>query len=75
MANDTRVFLYGNAEEKNRTYFSDLGNEVANVEYFPGNNFIDVGSSNTAITDMNRQYDRLIISKENENIIASTGFE
>lgn len=71
LANDTRVLLYGNVEEKNRTYFSDLGNEVANVEYFPGNNFIDVGSSNTAITDMNRQYDRLIISKENETYYAS----
>lgn len=31
-----------------------------------GTNFLDIGSSNTAITDINRQYDRLIISKENE---------
>lgn len=66
LADDTRVFLYGNANAKNRIYFSDLGNGVPNVTYFPANNFIDVGSSNSAVTDISRQYDRLIISKENE---------
>lgn len=66
LANDTRVFLYGNDDAKNRIYFSDLGNGVPDVTYFPATNFIDVGSSNTAVTDISRQYDRLIISKENE---------
>lgn len=66
LANDTRVFLYGNEQAKNRIYFSDLGNGVPDVTYFPATNFIDVGSSNTAVTDISRQYDRLIISKENE---------
>lgn len=64
LADDTRVFLYGNADAKNRIYFSDLGNEIPDVTYFPGNNFIDIGSSNIAITDIQRQYDRMIICKE-----------
>lgn len=71
LANDTRVLLYGNQEAKNRIVFSDVGNTVPNVEYFPGNNFIDVGSSNTAVTSIDRQYDRIIISKENETYYAT----
>jgi len=35
LANDTRVFLYGNADAKNRIYYSDLGNGVPDVTYFP----------------------------------------
>ena len=64
LADDTRVFLYGNADAKNRIYFSDLGNGIPDVTYFPGNNFMDIGSSNTAVTDIQRQYDRMIINKE-----------
>lgn len=66
LADDTRVFLYGNEDAKNRIYFSALGNGIPDVTYFPGTNFIDVGSSNEAVTDISRQYDRLIISKETE---------
>ena len=64
LADDTRVFLYGNADAKNRIYFSDLANGIPSAEYFPANNFIDVGTSNTAVTDIQRQYDKLIVSKE-----------
>lgn len=64
LADDTRVFLYGNADAKNRIYFSDLGTGIPDVTYFPGNNFMDIGSSNTAVTDIQRQYDRMIINKE-----------
>ncbi len=64
LADDTRVFLYGNEDAKNRIYFSDLGNGIPDVTYFPGNNFMDIGSSNTAVTDIQRQYDRMIINKE-----------
>lgn len=72
LANDTRVFLFGNDEAKNRIIFSDLDNTgVPNVEYFPATNFIDVGSSNVAVTDIARQYDRLIICKENETYYAN----
>lgn len=71
LANDTRVFLYGNSSAKNRIYFSDLGAGVPDPTYFPATNFIDVGSSNTAVTDISRQYDRLIISKEDETYYAT----
>lgn len=71
LANDTRVFLYGNNEAKNRVHFSDLGAGVPNVEYFPATNFLDIGSSNEAVTDISRQYDRLIISKETETYYAN----
>lgn len=61
---DTRVFLYGNPSCQNRTYYSGLnevgGIGVPSVEYFPSSNFVDVGPSNFALTDLTRQYDRLL---------------
>ena len=73
LADDTRVFVYGNSEAKNRIYFSDLGNGLPDPTYFPGTNFIDIGSSNVAVTDIQRQYDRLIITKEDSTYYA--GYE
>ena len=67
LADDTRLFAYGDTSNKNRVYFSDLDiTGVGNPLYFPANNFIDVGSSNEAVTDISRQYDRLIVSKPSE---------
>ena len=67
LADDTRLFAYGDSSNKNRVYFSDLDiTGVGNPLYFPANNFIDVGSSNEAVTDISRQYDRLIVSKPSE---------
>ena len=61
---DTRVFLYGNPDYQNRTYFSGLeevgGVKVPSVEYFPATQQVDVGQSNFALTDLTRQYDSLI---------------
>lgn len=61
---DTRVFLYGNSNYKNRVYYSGItmaGNvAVPSVEYFPATAFIDIGPSNFAVTDLTRQYDRLL---------------
>lgn len=61
---DTRVFLYGNPNYPNRTYFSgiadDGSNVVPSVEYFPATAQVDVGPSNFALTDLTRQYDRLL---------------
>ena len=57
---DTRVFLYGNDECQNRTYFSGLEDGKPSVEYFPATAQVDVGPSNFALTDLTRQYDRLI---------------
>ena len=65
-SNDTRVFLFGNTDAQNRITYSGLANGTPSAEYFPANGYNDIGSSNTAITDIQRQYDRMIIYKENE---------
>ena len=62
---DTRVFLYGNSSCSNRTYYSGIVAEDAtdgtpSVEYFPASNFVDIGPSNFTLTDLTRQYDRLL---------------
>ena len=57
---DTRVFLYGNPTCQNRTYYSGLVNGTPSVEYFPATAQVDVGPSNFALTDLTRQYDRLL---------------
>ena len=61
---DSRVFLYGNPTCPNRTYFSGIADDGANVvpsvEYFPATAQVDVGPSNFALTDLTRQYDRLL---------------
>ena len=63
---DTRVFLYGNLTCKNRIYYSGIAYEhdiaVPSVEYFPATSQIDVGPSNFAVTDLTRQYDRLLVT-------------
>jgi hypothetical protein len=57
---DTRVFLYGNPTCQNRTYFSGLEDGKPSVEYFPATAQVDIGPSNFALTDLTRQYDRLL---------------
>ncbi len=57
---DSRVFLYGNPTCQNRTYYSGLEDGVPSVEYFPATAQVDVGPSNFALTDLTRQYDRLL---------------
>ena len=69
--NDNRVFMFGNPSYKNRFIYSELANGVPSAEYFPVTFFNDIGISNTAITDLNTQYDRLIIFKEDETYYAT----
>lgn len=61
---DTRVFMYGNPSCQNRVYFSGttFENDIAvpSVEYFPATAQVDIGPSNFAVTDLTRQYDRLL---------------
>lgn len=58
---DTRVFLYGNHNCPNRTYFSGIESvKGPSVEYFPATAHVDVGPSNFELTDLTRQYDRLL---------------
>jgi hypothetical protein len=61
-SNDTRVFLWGNANFKNRRYYSYLYDPT----YFRENDYDEIGSDEFAITDIARQYDRQLIFKENE---------
>lgn len=63
-ANDTRVFTWGNTSYKNRRYYTGLADGVPSAEYFPANNYSDVGSSEFAITDIVKQHDRQIIFTE-----------
>lgn len=57
---DARVFLYGNPDCQNRTYFSGIADGLPSVEYFPATAQVDIGPSNFALTDLTRQYDRLL---------------
>ena len=57
---DTKVFLYGSESTPNRIYYSATANGAPSVEYFPATNQVDIGPSNFAVTDLTRQYDRLI---------------
>ena len=57
---DSRVFLYGNPNCQNRTYFSGIADGIPSVEYFPATAQVDIGPSNFALTDLTRQYDRLL---------------
>jgi len=58
---DTRVFLYGNHNYPNRAYFSGIeATKGPSVEYFPATAHVDIGPSNFELTDLTRQYDRLL---------------
>lgn len=60
---DTRVFLYGNPDNHNREYYSGIA-QIPTAEYFPANNYNDIGDNQFGITGMERQYDRRIIHTE-----------
>ena len=70
-ANDNRVFMFGNASAKNRFIYSGLAAGVPSAEYFPANGYGDAGSSEFSITDLTRQYDRLIIFTEQGSYFTS----
>lgn len=57
---DTKVFLYGNTNEQNRIRYSGTAGGAPSAEYFPATYQLDVGVKNFAVTDLTRQYDRLI---------------
>ena len=60
---DTRVFLYGNPDEPNRIRYSGVTEDgIPSVEYFPTFNQLDVGAKNYSVTDLTRQYDRLLVT-------------
>ena len=60
--NGTRLFLAGSTSEPNLVRYSDVNNPL----YFPENNFMYVGSSDQAVTQLARQSGVLVIFKEKE---------
>jgi len=63
---DTNVFIWGDSDNPNIIRRSGVGDPT----YFPSNNFLTVGTSNTSVTDIVPQYDRLIIFKESKTYYA-----
>lgn len=70
--NDTRVFLYGNG---NTIIFSDLASGVPSAEYFPANNYMDIGSKEYNVTYVCRQYDKQIIFTEKDTWYATYEYD
>lgn len=58
--NDTRVFMAGNPQNKNRDWQSGLYDPT----YFPDTGYTEIGSDSTAIMGYARQYDAQVIVKE-----------
>ncbi len=56
---DGHVFLWGDAEQPNVRYHSELADGQPSAEYFPENNYTVIGDSE--ITDIVSQYDRQLI--------------
>ena len=58
----TRLFLAGDVDYPNRVYYSGLNNPL----YFSENNYMDVGSADSAVTAFGKQSDLLVIFKADE---------
>ena len=58
--NNNVLYMLGNPDFPNRIIFSD----IARPNYFPENNFTDLGSNSTRVTGFGRQYDVLLVFKE-----------
>ena len=55
---DSRLFIYGDPDNKNRRRWSGLANGVPSAEYFESTSFDDLGNGQYAITAIEKQYDR-----------------
>ena len=62
---DSRVFLWGNSNFKNRRFWSGLANGVPSAEYFEANSYDDLGNGQYAITDIKKMGDIQKIYFEN----------
>lgn len=69
-SSDTRVFVYGNPDTPNREYFSGVA-VTPRADYFPANNYKDIGSNQYPITSMARQYNTQLIYKKDETYYAN----
>lgn len=68
--NDTTIFIWGNPDQKHRRTFSG----TLDPTYWPVNNFTLIGSDQYAITDIQPQYDRQIIFKEDQTSYSTPEF-
>lgn len=65
-SNDTRILLSGNPNYLNKTYRSGINaSGYADPTYFPENTYSLVGANNDPIQGMVKQYDSLIVYKQN----------
>lgn len=55
---DSRLFIYGDPDNKNRRRWSGLANGVPSAEYFESTSYDDLGNGQYAITAIEKQYDR-----------------
>ena len=58
---ENRIFVSGNENEPNFDYRS----EINNAEYFPANNFDEIGSASSAISGYSILYSFMLIHKDN----------
>jgi len=68
--NDTNLFIWGNSDEKNIFRFSG----ILRANYFAVNSFVAVGTDEFAITDLEPQYQSLLVFKKNETKIVNPEF-
>ena len=66
IAQDTRVFLYGNNDAQNIRINSSLADGVPSVEYFTSANIDPIGNSSTPITGMERHHNIILVHKPDE---------
>lgn len=63
LGTDNRIFVSGNPDFRNRDWQSG----ITNPEYFPDDGYSIVGSENSAIMGYIKQYDSLVIVKEDSD--------
>lgn len=68
-SNDTRVFVSGNGNYRNQMWRSGLYDPT----YFPENGYETIGSDRESIQGFSKQYDYLVIEKENSKWIMTFG--
>lgn len=67
-ASNSRIFLWGNMDHKNRRFWSGLADGVPSAEYFEANSYSDVGNGQYAITDIVKMGDTQKIFLENSTM-------
>lgn len=71
-AQDTRVFLYGDGS--NQVFYSGLDYDgTPRADYFPDMNVAAVGTENTPVTGLLRQYSRMVAFKSDSTYVITYG--